>query len=1056
MSQTSSHKNPLQRDGSNQVGRQLPALDPATVQLDDRSATDFVWYASQLAKELNYYSLDGNVAGDWQNFLSDVINLPESEWSKTANRQPHQALFLAFLKLLKNSQNHLNDLPRQHLDFFYKNVLRLRQKPEEPDRAHVIFELNKRIAEQKIEKGTRLLAGKDDSGKPLFYDTEEDIIVNSAKVAQLRSVFNDGGQLRSALFADTADGWGEAFETPGSKWPAFGHANLPKADTGIALASHMLLLTEGERWVTLAFKLSGTGNPMAIFNEQDFLQNIDIQASGEKGWLGPFTDRQRTDSNTQVLRSIENGYELKFKFLIPIGTRPVVAYNEAVLKEHFNTASPLLKILFRQPARRALEGLRLDSVKISVAVSDMKNLALENDFGTLDAAKPFQPFGPQPRKGSSFYVGSEEVFTKNFTDVKLHVNWQDLPPKGFKDIYQNYPERKKNTDFRVNATVRGDGSWRPQQTSVALFPPPGDEEKTWVIPQNVANQSFKSLGAIIAKPVLFQLQSFRPAIFSKSQVAMRLEVPRSLQLKTQFFFPKLTAFLLEKKFLNEALKEGFLRLRLLQDFGHQEYISQSVVVAANNAKPDLPAGGWMPPLAPPYTPQVAAMTLSYAAETADEKLGSQALDSEANQAAAEAAFLKREIQLFHIEPFGNSEQHSFIKRHLPFLSSSEVSLLPSHSDAGEFYLGLEKATALRTVNVLFQLAEGSADPELPTQRLSWSVLSQNHWRPLTNEHVLADFTNNFLQSGIIKFYLPKETSTENTLLDANLVWLRATVPNHVNAVCQVLGVHAQAVRAAWANVGNDGQHLATALPPFSIKKMQSELGSVKKLEQPYASFGGRQVEQPTQFYVRVSERLRHKNRAVTIWDYEHLVLEQFPSVYKAKCLNHTGATSEFSPGEVTMVLVPQLRNQFAVDPLQPKFSTAVLREVEAYLQKLGSKFVKITADNPDYEEVQLAANVKFRQGFEAGFYKDQLSKDLVKYLTPWAFEGGADLHFGGSVHLSHVVAFVEQLPYVDYLDNFSLHKILSTGLSENQHEISVSSSKAILVSAKKHLITPII
>jgi hypothetical protein len=57
---------------------------------------------------------------------------------------------------------------------------------------------------------------------------------------------------------------------------------------------------------------------------------------------------------------------------------------------------------------------------------------------------------------------------------------------------------------------------------------------------------------------------------------------------------------------------------------------------------------------------------------------------------------------------------------------------------------------------------------------------------------------------------------------------------------------------------------------------------------PFPSFGGRETEDSSQFYKRVSERLRHKERAITIFDYERLVLESFPSIYKVKCVNHAG------------------------------------------------------------------------------------------------------------------------------------------------------------------------
>lgn len=1051
----SEHKNPLQRDGSSQQGRNLPALDPAYVQLDDRTGEDFIHYASQLAKELNFYGLDGKIAGDWRNFLAEIRDVPEADWDKVANRKPHLALFLTFLKLLRHSQKHLNDLPRRHLDHFYRTVLRLQQKPEEPDHAHVVFELNKRISEQRIAKGTRLLAGKDAGGKQLVYQTDDEIILNQAKVTQLRSVYNDGGQLRSALFADTADGWGEAFEIPGTKWSAFGHSGLPKADTGIALASHMLLLTEGERWVTLAFKLSGATGREAGFKEEVFLQNLDIKASGEKRWLGPFAECKPVADGQPVFRTIENGYELRFRFKIPAGEHSVLPYNEAMLKERFNTASPMVKILFRQPAKQALDGLRLDSVKISVAVSGMKDLALENDFGTLDPAKPFQPFGPQPKRGNSFYVGSEEVFTKNYTDLKLKVKWQNLPPEGFEKRYEHYEgSNKVNTDFKADVTVRGDGQWKPQAHGVALFPPKGQEGSTWVIPQT-ANQTLRANTFLFKKPVLFQQKNVKPVLFAKSQALKRTDLPLTLQLKTPFLFTKLNAVFWGKQLLSEALREGFLRLSLLQSFGHEEYIRQSVEVAAFNADPVNKENQKTAP-ALPYTPQIERMTLDYTAETGYETLASPPLDTEDARYDAERQFLQREIQLFHMEPFGHSEQHGYLKRHLPFLASSDVTLLPVYRNVGEFYLGIENAEPLRTLNLLFQMAEGSADPEAATQKVSWSVLSQNHWLPLTHEHLLADHTDNFLTSGIVRIYLPKQTSTDNTLLDDKLVWLRVTVPDQVKAVCEVVGVRSQAVRVSWLNEGNADEHLSTSLPAFSIKKMEAEVGTVKKIEQPYASFGGRRAEQPAQFYVRSAERLRHKNRAVTIWDYEHLVLEQFPAVYKAKCLNHTGPGGEFAPGEVTMVLVPQLRNQNAVDPLQPRFSSAFLQEVEGYLKQLGSKFVKVYAGNADFEEVKLATSVKFRQGFEAGFYTAQLNRDLVRYLTPWAFEEGQELQFGGNIHLSRLIAFAEQLEYVDYLESFSFHKVFDNGrISENQHEVSAGTSKSVLVSAKQHYIIPI-
>lgn len=1041
MAHNCEHKNPLQRDGSSRLSRHIAALDPAFVQLDDRNAEDLVHYAAQLAQELNFYDLNGEPAGTWRHFLSAVVDLPESDWEKSAAREPHLALFLAFLRLIRHSQQHLNELPREHLDFFYRNILRLPLKPPVPDRVHVLFELNKRIEEQKIPQGSRLLAGKDQNGQPLFYRTEKDMVVNRAKAVHFRSVRRMGDQLHYALFADTQDGWGEAFEQPETPWGAFGSPSLPAVDTGIALASHVLLLSEGRRVVTLTFKLSGKSIPVNQWDESAFLGNLHILASGEKAWIGPFAEVRRSDINAPVLQPIENGFQLKFSFVIPVSDRAVVPYQEAVLGERLPTTDPVLKILFRAPARRLLEGLNVDTAHIHVAVDGMQNIVLENDFGSLDAAKPFQPFGPYPKARSNFYIGSEEVFTKKFSDLKLHIKWKGLPDS-FSQLYRNYPGRGKDTRFTAAFSVLNDGAWGAESVQVQLFPSALNQASSeWVIP----NDPSFVLGYVIAsKSVAFLRQNWKPTLYASKAVSTPLAVPASVASNAVFLRKSLPGRVLRRRFFHPALKEGFIRLTLDKDFGHSEYIDRIAEVAANNANPQRRE--WLTPPDRPYTPEMQYMKLSYKAQTGHEPLTEQHAD--------EKKYLQREIQFFHLTPFGHREEHPYIKKQLPFLPAAQVSFLPDFPCAGEFYMGLAEAEPLRSVSILFQLAEGSANPDVPSEKVQWSILCKNHWKPMAKEDMLADHTNGLLQSGIIQFAIPREASSDNTLLDSGFIWLRATVAQYIDAVCRVVGIHTQAVSAVWEDNHNAESHLEAALPAGTIKKMEYEAGAVKKISQPYASFGARPREHSTTYYQRVAERLRHKNRASGIWDFEHLVLEQFPQVHKVRCLNHTGPTSEFSAGEVTLVLIPDLRNANAVNILQPRFSSAMLRQVEAYIQKHCSKFVRVYAQNPEYEEIEVVAKVKFK-GDEPGFLKRQLSQDLVQFLTPWAFGNGSDIHFGSGIHLSRIVSFAEQLHYVDYLEQFTLNQTTRQGAALHLNEAFPSNSRAILVSAPKHSIEAI-
>ena len=145
--------------------------------------------------------------------------------------QPHMALFIAFLKLFKLAQDQMNSITGRMLDFYYRDVLQLVEKDSIPDRVHIVFELAKDIAEYAIAPGTALLAGKDASGKEQVYKTEADLVVNQAKVKELKTIFVEKevanevtfiGSISAQPVANSLDGYGEKFTDPYPKWPAFG------------------------------------------------------------------------------------------------------------------------------------------------------------------------------------------------------------------------------------------------------------------------------------------------------------------------------------------------------------------------------------------------------------------------------------------------------------------------------------------------------------------------------------------------------------------------------------------------------------------------------------------------------------------------------------------------------------------------------------------------------------------------------------------------------------------------------------------------------------------
>ncbi|MFP4065685.1 MAG: hypothetical protein ACLFS0_09330, partial [Bacteroidales bacterium] len=231
-------------------------------------------------------------------------------------------------------------------------------------------------------------------------------------------------------------------------------------------------------------------------------------------------------------------------------------------------------------------------------------------------------------------------------------------------------------------------------------------------------------------------------------------------------------------------------------------------------------------------------------------------------------------------------------------------------------------------------------------------------------------------------------------------------------------------------------------------------------KQPYPSFGGTPRESDRDYWLRTSERLRHKNRAVTLFDYERLVLQQFPEVYKVKCLTHTSLKKadgspdyfEINPGHVSLLVIPDIRNQKSYDPLQPRASRNLLSNIEEFINQQNTLHVQVVADNPDYEVVLLDFSVKFHPQYDPNTYRKILNNDIVKYLSPWAFGEYGNIHFGGILHKSILIGFIEDRPYVDFISAF---KLMRQADMTDTNYIQAASARAILVSARNHSIKTI-
>ncbi len=396
----------------------------------------------------------------------------------------------------------------------------------------------------------------------------------------------------------------------------------------------------------------------------------------------------------------------------------------------------------------------------------------------------------------------------------------------------------------------------------------------------------------------------------------------------------------------------------------------------------------------PYLPQLVSLTVSYSAHC----------DSPSTENDEGCGLF------FNLSPFGGYEQ-------LAPSTAAPTPLLPRFSSPGNLYLGFSGLVAPQTLTLLFQTAVNTGEnggAQLPP--VAWEYLSGNCWHSFPPSSIDADSTNGLQNSGIIALDFPAVDLSNNTALAAGNQWLRASVSAAADQFPATLGIYPHAVLATWSDNDNTGAHLAQPLPANTIKSSVPPLPAIAAIQQPLPSFGGRPAETGTAaFDIRVGERLRHKERAILGWDYERLVLERFPTVWKTQTLAARNLEGGDVPGQVLVVIVVGPDSVGVADPTVPAATGEMLGQIQAYLEGLSSPFIQLHVVNPRYVRIEVSATVQFGAGNDAGASLKQLNNELVQYLSPWFYDAARAARGSHYISEADISEFIQTRPYVDAL-----------------------------------------
>ncbi len=964
------------------------------------------------------------------------------------NNKPYIALFLTFIHLFEFVQAIMNNLPKKHLDYYYRDILRLQELPAQPDMVSVSILLNANEEQFFLPEGSIITGAKNEAGEDLHYKTMNNLQLTNAKIQKLNILYKsrDERHHQRPYKGFTTNVFSKSFTRQDNNFFALDgrmllgdennldydtESNLDHGRVGIIVSSSLFRLNSGARTINVTFDFAEEG--MEEMKEALQIISMKNQESLQE------TIYKTLSTAFAISFSTENGMvsvphygcnanfeeaQLEFQFQLGVEDPAFVPFTEARENAPANS-EPFLEFLLQQESYIYLysivDKLRIQNIHISTAASGLKDVELHNQIGIIQHNKPFEMLGAIPVADNYVVVGHREAFSKPIDTIQFDFRWANNPilTGGFETYFKQYRNKKLyahvkqkplTENYVLKASSLKGGLWK-----------------------NLANKRIP----------LFPLKKK-----GYSEASMEYDKHFSFSMSREELNSDIIPFNTYKPYSQESTG-GHIKLTLdcpKIEFGHDTYtkiLSETVMYNSRLKKNEAPLR--IPNQ--PFVPVVESIEMHY--EASGSAIASGVSNENPNN-----------IHLYQLSPFGYKQVNLKSTEHLqPFFDTDPYE--------GNLMLGLDKVPSNGEITMLFDMNdENTNDKYRKRAPIIWSYMRNDQWISFDKDGVLGDTTNGFINSGIVRLQIPPDINQVTQRLDNNLFWIRGSIKSGALNLGKFDGIYENATLVAWDG-SSSPIHLSKPLPALQLKSTKETFAEIDGVIQPNNSYRGKREENDPQFYKRISERLRHKGRAVNALDFEELVLHRFPFIEKVKCFmaNHTLDENFRSfenlviPGTVHIAVIPKTNGQHN---FKPQVSPKILNLIENVLSDVVSPFVKVIVTNAYYEEIRVNCQVHF-SGYESkSYYLEKLQKEITEYLSSWMSDNPIEEEFGKNVYKSDAMAYIQNLDFVDFVTQFSIVKIINeddneyyfndtaSKEQENDEEIKVLYPWSILISAESH------
>lgn len=967
------------------------------------------------------------------------------------DHQPHMGLLYGFLDQYKKLQSSINRIPEKFLHMYYVDFLKQSKKKHVPPYAYVSFEISPYVDNKILEEKTTLLATLDKEGIPHRFETIYPVNISQCRLSDIKTLYFDKGHRETltnkyaliteafmAPVANSQDGMGAPFNPDKlASWPTFGEdqidkepslRNMTDAEIGFSVSSPVLHLNEGKRSISVKLNFAEksttdltrlfrdistkehANTTMAdiffkIFSSKGKKRNITIFLTSAKGWY-------KVDPQTiKIYQDNEEDWHpghICISFYLDTASPAIIPFNSQLHKgRRIEATQPTMIVLLnneREPYLYSfLQRLIITEVLIETKVENVRQLSVYNEFGLIDNAQPFYPFGPSPGKNSYFLLGSREIFKKDIHEMEIEVDWFDLPktPGLFNKKYEDYNIRYN--DFRIKIANLSEGQFivddkdRPLFESLERTGSDNIRDEYLFTKYRITREELGSLG-------------YKPGNILSGEDGYNAQTN--------------SGYL---KIILESPEDGFGQKRYQEVLSahmvkNARLINKALVQDEDDPEPDI----YFPAM--PEIPMIGNITIRY---TAQDRID-LTQDSETEQ------------EINHIHPFGSEKIYPNIKfqDQLPYL-------LPQYEEDGYLFLGLENCKKTETVSLLFQMTPVYRQDKdqyiLPV--IKWQYLTYNNvWKELPGSNIIRDETDIFTNTGVIQIKIPADISHLSAVMQEGKFWLRVCATGDIQLFNHTISIYPNATLTRWID-RSDPSGLNEPFPPYSIVAIESKIQGITKVNQPFESFGGKAEETFIQFYTRVSERLRHKNRGWTAWDVERLILSRFDDIEQVRCfsgiagsgerayeyldlddknqafeINYRASIEEFNSNKVILVIVPR-KLKYLKEHI-PIANFRKLEQIRRFIKDKMSPFVSIKVRNPEFEYLRIQCDIKFTERGNEGYDMARLKDIIAGFICPWYIDQSDAIEFNKEINVDALKEYIRSFDFVKFITKFSVIQII--------------------------------